>query len=444
MSSGDPADTIVAAATPPAKSALALVRMDGPRAHSMICGLANREPPAERVATRVTLTDHGETLDDCVMTLYMGPRSFTGNDLVELSLHGSPLVVENVIRAALRCGARMAEPGEFTERAVLNGKIDLIQAEAIADLIDARTSLQARMSLANMAGRLSNEAAGIRERLLFVISRLEAALDFSEEGYDFISREAAGTILDEVIRLEETLAQTYERGRATRRGLKIVLLGAPNSGKSTLLNTLVGSERAIVTEIAGTTRDLISETIEIAGLPVTVTDTAGLRASDNLIEVMGIERARLAASDADLILYLIDTTVGRTVADNDELSRLPHPPLVVYTKGDLSSGPVGELAISALRGAGMPELFCELDRTVRDRFAVRSDSPAVVNERQIAALRDGISALQMARETLETGASEEVILVDLYRGAEAVERLIGRIESEEVFAEIFAKFCIGK
>ena len=443
MTTGDPADTIVAAATPSARSALAIVRIDGPRSHAIICELAGREAPVERLATRVTLTYQCEPLDDCVITLYRAPRSFTGNDLVEVSLHGGPVVAEDVIRAVLRSGARLAEPGEFTERAVLNGKIDLIQAEAIADLIDARTSLQARMSLANVSGRLSGEAAGIREKLLFVISRLEGALDFSEEGYEFITREDAGAIVDEVIRREQSLAQSYERGRATRRGLTIVLLGAPNSGKSTLLNALVGSERAIVTEIAGTTRDLISETIEIGGLPVTVTDTAGLRISNDTVEAIGIERARLAAADADLVLYLIDSTVGRTSSDDDELNRLSLLPQLIYTKADLTAVPTSELAVSAVSGIGMSELFSNLDRTVRDRFAI-GDSPAVVNERQIGALRDGIAALRMAKETLEAGASEEMVLVDLYRGASAVERLVGRIATDEIYSEIFAKFCVGK
>jgi tRNA modification GTPase len=443
VTAGDPADTIVAAATPLARSALAVVRVDGPLAHAIVCGLAGREPPGERMATRVTLTYLGEVLDDCVMTLYRAPRSFTGNDLVELSLHGGAVIAEEVIRAVLRSGARLAEAGEFTERAVLNGKIDLIQAEAIADVIDSRTSAQARMSLANVGGRLSRHAAGIRERLLFVISRLEAALDFSEEGYEFITREEGAAVLDELVQVEESLALSYERGRATRRGLGIVLLGAPNSGKSTLLNALVGSERAIVTEIAGTTRDLISETIAIGGLPVTFTDTAGLRIGVDPVETIGIGRARKAAEEAELVLYLIDSSVGMTAADVDELARLSRPPMIVYTKADLGGSPPG-LAVSALSGSGMPGLFEHLDGTVREHFAVSADEPAVVNERQIGALLDGISALRLATEALRSGASEEIVLVDLYRSAAAVERLVGRIASEDVYAEIFAKFCIGK
>jgi tRNA modification GTPase len=445
VTSGDPADTIVAAATPLARSALAIVRIDGPLAHSIISSLTGREPPAERLATRVTLREEGEALDDCVITVYRGPRSYTGNDLVEISLHGGAVIAEDVIRAVVRSGARPAEPGEFTERAVLNGKIDLIQAEAIADLIDARTSLQARMSLANVEGRLSLEAAGIREKLLFVISRLEAALDFSEEGYDFITRTEATAALERVIAIEHSLIESYERGRATRQGLTIVLLGAPNSGKSTLLNALVGSERAIVTEIAGTTRDLISETIAIGGLPVTITDTAGLRASSDVVETIGIERARKAAAGADLVLYLIDSTVGRTSTDDGELILLPEA-VIIHTKADLmeDGGPAFSPQISALSGRGMPGLFSLLDGLVRDRFAVHRDAPAVVNERQVAALRDGIDAVRMAKDTLETGASEEIVLTDLYRGAAAIERLVGGIVPDDIYAEIFAKFCIGK
>jgi tRNA modification GTPase len=443
VTTGDPADTIVAAATPLQRSALAVVRIDGPRAHALLCELANRDAPSERRATRVTLSDQDHVLDDCVVTLYHAPRSFTGNDLVEISLHGGAVIGESVMRAFVRRGARIAEAGEFTERAVLNGKIDLIQAEAIADLIDSRTSLQARMSLSNVTGRLSAAAAAIREKLLYVISRLEAALDFSEEGYDFISRDEACARLEEVISIEQSLAGSYERARATRRGLSIVLAGAPNSGKSTLLNALVGSDRAIVTEIAGTTRDLISETIEIGGLPVTVTDTAGLRASDDPVESIGIERARSAAASADLVLYLIDATVGGTDADDAELGRLVSP-FIINTKSDLAQASSTGLAISARTGLGLPFLLAELDRLVKTRYAIAADAPAVVNERQIAAIRQSIEALQRAKNALIDGASEEITLTDLYRGAEAIERLVGKITSDEIYGEIFAKFCIGK
>src|SRR5207248_1818903 len=263
---------------------------------------------------------------------YAAPHSFTGNDLVELTLHGSPLLVQRVIEAAVASGARMAEPGEFTERAVLNGKLDLVQAESIADLINSRTALQAKLSLGNLHGILSRRAAAVRESLLHVISRLEAALDFSEEGYQFITREDARREIGRAIAETNAMAETYRRGRATTGGLTAVILGRPNAGKSTLLNRLVGSDRAIVTPIPGTTRDIVRETIEVGGLPVTIADTAGLRASGDIVEEIGVARAREAAAVADIILYLIDVSVGPTT--EDELAAFPNA-LVVWTKIDL-------------------------------------------------------------------------------------------------------------
>src|SRR5205823_2509997 len=249
-------------------------------------------------------------LDESIAVRYPAPHSFTGNDLVELTLHGSPFIVERVVRAAIDLGARLAEAGEFTERAVLNGKLDLVQAESIADLINARTALQAKLSLSNLEGTLTRKAAAIREALLHVISRLEAALDFSEEGYEFITRGQARAAMEGALAETTALAETYRRGQASRAGLSAVILGRPNAGKSTLLNRLVGSDRAIVTPIPGTTRDIVRETIEIGGLPVTLADTAGLREGAGVVEGIGIERARDAARRADIILYLVDAAVG--------------------------------------------------------------------------------------------------------------------------------------
>ena len=443
MSSGAVVDTIVAPATPVGRSALAIVRIDGPESAAILASLSRDEVPEPRVATFTHLYADDDPVDECIAIRYASPHSFTGNDLVELTLHGNPLLVERVLEAARKLGARSAEPGEFTERAVLNGKLDLVQAESIADLINARTALQAKLSLSNLDGTLSRTASAIRESLLDVISRLEAALDFSDEGYEFISRDEARSRLEAALAGCSSLAETYRRGRATAHGLSLVILGAPNAGKSTLLNRLVGSERAIVTPIPGTTRDIVRETIEIGGLPVTIADTAGLREDADIVEEIGIERARRAAEDADVVLYLIDATRGSDDRDQAEIARFNA--IAVYTKRDVAATvPDDAIAISALTGEDVPQLLARLDAIVRDRFAAPEGSPTVVNERQRAAISACEASLRAGLSSLDAGFDEQVILVDLYAASTALATLTGAITREDVFSQIFTSFCIGK
>jgi tRNA modification GTPase len=435
-------DTIVAPATPLGRSALAIVRIDGPLAIGIVMSLSRSAAPAPRHAALTQLFVDNEVLDECIVIRYEAPHSFTGNDLIELTLHGNPLLVERVIAACVAFGARMAEPGEFTERAVLNGKMDLVQAESIADLINARTSLQAKLSLSNLEGVLSRKATSIRQTLLEVISRLEAALDFSEEGYEFITRDEAHARIEGALRDTHALAETYRRGSATRAGLSAVILGRPNAGKSTLLNRLVGSDRAIVTPIPGTTRDIVRETIEIGGLPVTLADTAGLRESADVVEGIGIERAREAARSADIVLYLIDASVGLTEEDTRERQVLDGNELLVYTKVDTAEPPKDTLAISAVTDHGIDELLRRLDALVRERFA--APEGALVNERQRVAVTECESGLKAALASIEGGLDEQMIVVDLYRAANALGVLTGAITRDDILGEIFSKFCIGK
>jgi tRNA modification GTPase len=436
-------DTIVAPATAVGRGALAIVRIDGPDSGRILHVLSGISPD-ERIATLTHLQREGDILDECVAIRYVAPRSFTGNDLVELTLHGSPVVVERVIAACVAVGARIAEPGEFSERAVLNGKIDLLQAEAIADLVDSRTAMQARLSLHNVEGLLSARAQAIRESLLHVISRLEAALDFADEGYEFIDREQAVRTIEATRDEVRSIEDTYRRGRATMAGLSLVILGKPNAGKSTLLNRLVGSERAIVTPIPGTTRDIVRETIEIGGLPVTIADTAGLRESSDIVEDIGVARARDAAQQADLVLYLVDSSAGRDAVDESELRSLPMT-IVVATKSDLARPSFEhDVAISAASGEGVDDLLSRLDSIVRDRFAAPESSPTIVNERQRAAVAECDAALAAALESLHAAAAEQYVVVDLRRASNALASLTGAITSEDVLREIFAKFCIGK
>ena len=434
-----PIDTIVAPATPPGRSALAIVRIDGPQAATILQQLSKDRLPPIRVATLTYLDE----IDECIAIRYEAPHSFTGNDLVELTLHGNPLLVERVIEECVKLGARMAEPGEFTERAVLNGKMDLVQAESIADLINARTALQAKLSLSNLEGALSRKAASVRQTLLEVISRLEAALDFSEEGYEFITRSELTSRLSAALRELNAMAQTYERGRATRSGLSAVILGRPNAGKSTLLNRLVGSDRAIVTPIPGTTRDIVRETIEIGGLPVTLADTAGLRETADVVEDIGVRRAREAARSADIVLYLVDGTTGITREDEAELAMLGDVQFV-YTKADMAGRAAFAnrpgLSISAVSEQGIEELLARLDELVREHYV--APEGALVNERQRQAVAEAGDAVNAALGS--AGLDEQMILVDLYRAANALGVLTGAITREDVLTEIFGKFCIGK
>jgi len=434
-------ETIVAPATPHGRSALAIVRLDGRDSGKILQQLSRAALPDVRMAAFRRLFAGDALLDECVAVRYQAPHSFTGNDMVELTLHGNPLIAEQVIAACVALGARMAAPGEFTERAVLNGKMDLVQAESIADLINARTALQAKLSLSNLEGTLSRTAFAIRQTLLEVISRLEAALDFSEEGYEFITRDSVRERLTEVQRHLQTMSETYRRGRATTAGLNAVILGRPNAGKSTLLNRLVGSDRAIVTDIPGTTRDIVRETIEIGGLPVTIADTAGLRESSDVVEGIGIERARRAAMDADIVLYLVDASTGLTEEDRGELAMLTLPE-VVFTKADLAAGPAGLLSISAASGQGVPRLLSRLDELVRGRYV--APEGALVNQRQRAVVEEASMALAAALEAVDAGLDEQMVLVDLYRTAGSLALLTGAITREEILAEIFGKFCIGK
>ncbi len=441
----DPLDTIMAPATPVGTSALAMVRIDGPMVPEILAKLAPASEFVHRCATFSRLLDQQQRVfEEAVITRYAAPHSPTGNDLAEITLHGSALMIRSTLARLAELGARHAEAGEFTERGVLNGKLDLVQAEAVAELVNARTSAQARLSLRNLRGELSGAATRLRGGLLSIISRLEGALDFSDEGYEFITRNDARTGICEIVDELKALECTFEKGRVTSSGVSAVILGKPNAGKSSLLNYLCGSERAIVSSEAGTTRDLVRETVLLGGLPVTFTDTAGLRAAESEVESIGIERARAAGQSADLVLYLIDTSSGRDAFDDDELERFPNA-LIVRTRADLSpKDPEGELAISLTEGWNLDLLLEKLDSLVRARFLPPEESPTVVNERQRLAVSQASCALLAALTTIDEEASEEMILVDLYRASQELAMLTGGISSSDVYREIFQNFCIGK
>jgi tRNA modification GTPase len=436
-------DTLVAIATPPGRGGIGVVRISGPSA----CGVAERlithrgdlEP---RRATFTRFCSAGlQARDHIVATYFPAPHSYTGEDVVELSAHGSPVVLRAIVEAAVSAGARLAEPGEFTLRAFLNGRIDLTQAEAVADLIDAVTPLQARAAFDQLEGTLTRTIAGVDAALFDLIARLEASVDFPEEGYHFVEPGALAAAIDGIAQRIDALLADARRGRLVREGLQVAIVGRPNVGKSSLFNALVGASRAIVTDVPGTTRDLVTETIDLEGLRVTLVDTAGLRETADCVEAEGVARARQAVDVADLTLVVVDEDQPSAVPAGN-LSRTKN--LVVQNKSDLGR-PARGIPVSAATGAGLDDLRAAMASAL-DAEPTR-DRPAITNVRHIALVRRANEALQRARgaAAADGGAmSEEFVLADLQDARTALEEISGRRATDELLAHIFSRFCIGK
>ncbi len=381
-----------------------------------------------------------------VLTWFATPASYTGDDVVEVSAHGSPVLLDRILRSAMAGGARLAAPGEFTLRAFLNGKLDLVQAEAVADLIDAVTPAQARLAFDQLDGTLSHALAAIGEALFDVRVRLEASLDFPDEGYHFVEPGAVARECEAVRTRVAALLETARRGRLLREGCRVVLVGAPNVGKSLLFNALLGTSRAIVTAVAGTTRDLLTERCDIGGLAVTLIDTAGVRDSDEPVEQEGIARARQAADAADVRVVVLDRSQPRPA---DTPIDVEHSgAVVVANKCDLPSawgaadGP-GAIAVSALSGEGLEAVRQAI---VRAALAGESlaDTPAVANARHAALLERVEARLGEAGEQATRGEGEEIVLSTLQDAFAALDEIVGKRSSEDVLRQIFARFCIGK
>jgi tRNA modification GTPase len=445
-----PDDTIVAIATPPGSGGIGIVRISGPEAPHVAAALIRHQAPLQpRFATFTKLADQQgprRAGDEVVATFFPAPRSYTGQDVVEISAHGSPMVLEAIVRAALDAGARLAEPGEFTLRAFLNGKRDLVQAEAVADLIAAATPLQARIAFDQLEGTLTRRIAEIDRVLFDLIARLEASIDFPDEGYHFVAPEEIAAEVASVIALIEDLLRDASRGRLIREGATVAIAGRPNVGKSSIFNCLAGSERAIVTHIPGTTRDLITERVDIEGIVVTLVDTAGAREADDEIEREGVSRGVRAAEVADAVIVVVDGSEPMTMEDEAVLARTAHRRRVlVANKSDrMRTGLPDEfLRVSALTGEGLDML--------RDRIAatlgageMQRDTAAISNTRHIALLESARSHLAQARDAAEQHSPEEFLLADLQEARVRFDEIVGKRTSEDVLSHIFAKFCIGK
>lgn len=442
-------DTIVAIATPPGRAGLGVVRLAGPDAPRIAESLASGRRPLRARQASVRRLDasrgvsDGGANDQVVVTWFAKPASYTGDDVVEISAHGSPVLLDAIVRAAIVAGARLARPGEFTLRAYLNGKLDLVQAEAVADLIDAVTPAQARLAFDQLDGTLSAHVARIGERLFDLRVRLEASLDFPEEGYHFVEPGQVAVQCEEVRDVVRAMLATARQGRLLREGCRVALIGAPNVGKSALFNALLGASRAIVTPVPGTTRDLLTERVDIGGVAATLIDTAGVRDSDEPIEQEGILRARGAAQTADVRVLVLDRSrpfdAGSMGASTGTV--------IVANKSDLASAWTGDeegraIAVSALTGDGLDRL-----RTAIVQEAAGGpidDTPSVANLRHTALLERVATRLTEATTQARAGAGEEIVLATLQDAFGALDEIVGKRSSEDVLREIFARFCIGK
>ena len=426
-------DTIVAIATPPGRGAIGVVRLSGPD----VCSIGRRliTHRGELEPRRATFT-RTQAVDQVVATYFPAPHSYTGEDILELSAHGSPVVLRTIVEKATSCGARLAEPGEFTFRAFLNGRIDLMQAEAVADLIDAVTPLQARAAFDQLEGTLTRAISEVDSLLFDLIARLEASVDFPDEGYHFVQPDAIAERVDGLVARVGALLRDARRGRLVREGLQVPIVGRPNVGKSSLFNALAGAPRAIVTEVPGTTRDLVTEAIDLNGLRVTMVDTAGLCDTDDIVEAEGVARSRGAQRVADLVLLVVD--------EEDDVEAVDRNHLIVQNKCDLDR-PVRGIRISAKTGAGLDDLRNAMMEALD--IDLQRDRPEITNIRHIGLLERAHAALIRAREAaLADGGSmpEEFVLADLQEARAALEEVTGRRAPDDVLAHIFSRFCVGK
>ncbi|MCP8938656.1 tRNA uridine-5-carboxymethylaminomethyl(34) synthesis GTPase MnmE [Alsobacter sp. SYSU M60028] len=434
---GHPTDTIFALASGAGKAALAVIRISGPRTRFVLETMAGTVTQPRRMSRRTLRDGTGAPLDDALVVFFPGPASFTGEDSAELHLHGGRAVIERALASlGALVGCRLAEPGEFTRRAFLNGKLDGTEVEALADLIDAETTGQAAQALAQLRGALSTAISDLRSRLLHAMALLEAGLDFADEGDVEPDTLPVREALGDVAGLIDALLADAGRGEKVREGVNVVILGRPNAGKSTLLNALARRDVAIVTDTPGTTRDLLEVRLELAGVPVTLVDTAGLHETSDPVEREGIRRALVRAERADLVIWLAST--------GDEPPPSVNAPLLsVQSKVDSTPDRFGcSLEISARTGEGMDALLGELERCVRDRFG--GETAVVTRERHRLALEAAKRRVESAIEGLDEGRLPELVSEDMRLATREVERILGRVDVEQMLDTLFSGFCIGK
>lgn len=441
-----PSETIAAIATAPGTGAIAVIRVSGPESLRVVQQCTAGKVLQPRMATLVRVRDARErVVDECVATYFAGPASFTGEDTVELSCHGGMLVTRRVLDRLLACGARPAEPGEFSRRAFENGKLDLTQAEAVMDIISAGSDLALRAAQNQLQGAIGTQVAAAADILINVAAHVEAYIDFPEEDIAPDTTETLLSQLDEVEAMLRRLLATADEGRLLREGIRTAIVGAPNVGKSSLLNMLLGYERAIVSSTAGTTRDTIEESVALGGLRLRLIDTAGLHESADAIERAGMERSRRAGAEADLLLEVADVTAPRTPL---ELPETGAHRLLVLNKCDQSAHPdwAGETAairLSCAAGTGLHDLEQAVEQLFLHDSGER-DSLAAINTRHRHALQEALDYLSAVRAALIAGESPELVDVDLRAALDSLGAITGRIDTEDILTRVFATFCLGK
>jgi tRNA modification GTPase len=459
-------DTIAAISTPPGRGGIGIVRLSGPESASIAAQLVRLRQPLEHARARLAdvldgdlneaVQMDGGRIDEALVTWFAAPNSYTAEDVVEIAAHGSPVVLELLLKRALTLGARLAEPGEFTQRAFLAGRLDLTQAEAVRDLIEAQTLTQVRQAARQMGGALSRRVAPAKHSLVELIALLEAGIDFAEDDVDVTPASEIARRIAELTPPLTALKASFARGRIVHDGLTLAIVGRPNAGKSSLFNRLVERERAIVTATPGTTRDLVTERISLDGIPLELVDTAGLREGLEEAEQLGVARSREALADAALVLVVLDATQ----ALNDEEHRLlqaieGRPALIVVNKSDLAENAEGSpqfvgipalrtsaLRTSALTGEGIPALR---ERILALATGGAAEEPGMLTSlRHHQAITTALAALADAGQANANGIPHEMILLDLYRALWALDSLTGQTTSDDILNLIFSTFCIGK
>ncbi len=446
MSSAYPEDTITAVATAPGRAGIGIVRVSGPDSRNIaqaLLGLC----PEPRLATLADFKDSdGLVLDQGIALFFEAPHSFTGEDVLELQGHGGPVVLDMVLTRVLELGARMANPGEFSQRAFLNDKLDLAQAEAISDLIDSGTRQAAAGAMRSLQGQFSSFVNELIAEVINVRVHVEAAMDFPEEEIDFFADERISTKLRDIRQSLQRLLSEAETGRLLSDGASVVLLGKPNAGKSSLMNRLTGTDASIVTAVPGTTRDIVEQQLQIDGIPLQIIDTAGIRKSGDEIEAEGVRRAMVASDRADLAIVVVDASLPDASFDLDELSGLTNvDTLVVYNKVDLLRDPNlpdDVLGVSALTGSGMESLKL----AIKTRLGVETpvESGFTSRTRHLTALRAGMESLERGMRQLEIDRAGELLAEELKACQGCLSEITGEFTADDLLGEIFSSFCIGK